>query len=329
MPSYFDNLNSWLGQIMQRDCPQVPLEIVDVETTGYVLRLCPFESILLSSGGLTEEDLEAFIECVEIQCSILNATVRQRDKFMALIAKEPRLEHVEIPHWAGLGGVRYVPPRFRCEGQANRIYTTSEKMEVNEKNIELVSELRSLDSAFSLGENSEGLVCVRFGMVSMETDVEELLNLVVRSGTHIEQQAEQQETELADMSAMLRASIDKAQEELRRESDAALWQEGLLRHVPLVGSLYNWLSPAQKAPIKGRSLTLTQGKLESTEAVYSSKKVSNAESIPDETQTASATKAIAGAEDNSAKTAVAAEVEQRTETHNDGESEQPSGVVTA
>ena len=40
---------------------QIPLEIVDVETTGYVLRLCPFESLAFSGVSLTEDDLEAFI----------------------------------------------------------------------------------------------------------------------------------------------------------------------------------------------------------------------------------------------------------------------------
>ena len=39
VPAYTDNLNSWLGQILQRDAPHIPVEIVDVETTGYVLRL--------------------------------------------------------------------------------------------------------------------------------------------------------------------------------------------------------------------------------------------------------------------------------------------------
>ena len=43
-------------------CFQIPLEIVDVETTGYVLRLCPFESLAFSGVTLTDEDLEAFIE---------------------------------------------------------------------------------------------------------------------------------------------------------------------------------------------------------------------------------------------------------------------------
>ena len=42
-------------------CLQIPLEIVDVETTGYVLRLCPFESLAFSGNSLTDEDLEGFI----------------------------------------------------------------------------------------------------------------------------------------------------------------------------------------------------------------------------------------------------------------------------
>ncbi len=62
VPAYYNNLNSWLGQTMQRDCGQVPLEIVDVETTGYVLRLCPFESLAFSGATLTQEDMGAFIE---------------------------------------------------------------------------------------------------------------------------------------------------------------------------------------------------------------------------------------------------------------------------
>jgi hypothetical protein len=34
--------------------------------------------------------------------------------------------------------------------------------------------------------------------------------------------------------------------DLQRESEEVIWQEGILRHVPLVGSIYNWISPAQK-----------------------------------------------------------------------------------
>ena len=49
---------------------------------------------------------------VETQTSILNATVDQREKFIRLIEREPKLEYVEIPHWAGLGGICYLPPEL-------------------------------------------------------------------------------------------------------------------------------------------------------------------------------------------------------------------------
>ena len=45
---------------------KVPLEIVDVETTGYVLRLCPFESLSFSGATLNQEDMAAFIEVRKI-----------------------------------------------------------------------------------------------------------------------------------------------------------------------------------------------------------------------------------------------------------------------
>ena len=48
------------------------------------------------------------------------------------------------------------------------------------------------------------------------------------------------------------AGIEQAAEDLKRENDEAIWQEGVLRHVPIVGSLYNWISPLQKPQIKGK-----------------------------------------------------------------------------
>lgn len=165
VPDYFNNLNSWLGQTMQRDCGQIPLEIVDVETTGYVLRLCPFESLAFSGVSLTDDDLEAFIIGLENQTSILNATVSQREKFIELIRSEEKLDLVEIPHWAGLGGVCYVPPDLRKmtteakeDPEAPKGYSKEELQQINHRNLQLVNQLRMLDSAFSLGEGGSGKV---------------------------------------------------------------------------------------------------------------------------------------------------------------------------
>lgn len=56
---------------------------------------------------------------------------------------------------------------------------------------------------------------------------------------------------------------------MQKENEERLWQEGILRHVPVVGTFVNWWSPKTKETgVRGRSLNLTQGVVESTENIY-------------------------------------------------------------
>ena len=52
-----------------------------------------------------------------------------------------------------------------------------------------------------------------------------------------------------------------------------------MRHVPIVGSLYNWISPLQKPQIKGRCLSLQEGTLQSSDIIYNKPNFNN---IPEE-----------------------------------------------
>lgn len=60
VPPYYDKLNSWLGQILQRDVPSINLNLNETSMFGTVLRICPFEG---SSGG----DYESLLACLEGQ----------------------------------------------------------------------------------------------------------------------------------------------------------------------------------------------------------------------------------------------------------------------
>lgn len=64
--------------------------------------------------------------------------------------------------------------------------------------------------------------------------------------------------------------IEAATLDLQRENEEKLWQEGILRQVPVFGSLVNWWSPSSKESggVKGRSLDLTAGVVASTENIY-------------------------------------------------------------
>jgi len=61
------------------------------------------------------------------------------------------------------------------------------KAEVNKINAELVHQLKANDSAFSLGCAGDGLACARFGLITQDTDMEELLGLVYSTGKEIEE----------------------------------------------------------------------------------------------------------------------------------------------
>ena len=81
-------------------------------------------------------------------------------------------------------------------------------------------------TTYFLLSSADGRICIRFGMVSMETDVEELLNLVIKTGIDLDEQVAQ----LQNMSEVIRKGIEQAQGELQKESDDAIWQEGILRY---------------------------------------------------------------------------------------------------
>ncbi|KAA0194475.1 hypothetical protein HAZT_HAZT005584 [Hyalella azteca] len=260
-----------LCQVVRREVGgYIPLELVSIEGAGYVLRWSPLEGPF--THHLSPPALEELIQCLDQQivdsiayaefCSqdILNATVKQREVFNELVGQSENLQLAEIPQWAGLGGVRYIPDVWLAQGAL----PDSAKEDVNFLNSHLVEQLKTTDSAFSLGEGSDGMNCVRFGMVTEETDLQELLALVYNTGKEIESSSKF----IEQMTQVVKKGIEAATEDLRRENEEKIWQEGLLRHVPLVGSVYNWLSPPPQQGVRGRTLDLNAGVLESTENIY-------------------------------------------------------------
>ncbi|GBP56172.1 Pyridoxal-dependent decarboxylase domain-containing protein 1 [Eumeta japonica] len=248
-PPYFDKLNSWLGQVLQREADMLTIEVCETDMYGVVLRHCPLEG-----AGVDESRIEEFASILETQLLVLTATVALREQFTVKVLENPLLRLVHVPGWAGLGGVRFVPLGWD--------ETSSE--ELDPLNRKLVDKLRTTDGAFSCGEGDDGLVCVRFGMVTAETDVEELLELVVSAGKDVEESSRA----LTSMTEVLKKGIEKAQADIERENAERMWQEGLLRRVPVVGRVVDWWSPASVSAPRGRRLHLAQGTLQTTDDVY-------------------------------------------------------------
>ncbi|XP_065681028.1 pyridoxal-dependent decarboxylase domain-containing protein 1-like [Hydra vulgaris] len=65
-------------------------------------------------------------------------------------------------------------------------------------------------------------------------------------------------------------NIEEAMTKIEREREEKFFQDGVLRSVPIVSSLYNWWSPPPKEDhgVIGRSFDLSSGKLEATDKTY-------------------------------------------------------------
>lgn len=178
--AYFDKLNSWLGQNLQRECPDISLEIREHPIHGTCIRFCPFE-LNLAETVPSIEQLEMLEDCLDNQIDILRATVKHKATLNRLVEKSEVLRLVQLYDWAGLGGVRFVPEGWEV------LLDDQAKTELNKLNSDLVDALRATDNAFSMGEGADGLICVRFGMVTEDTDVEELLDLVISVGRSVQE----------------------------------------------------------------------------------------------------------------------------------------------
>ncbi|XP_059051530.1 pyridoxal-dependent decarboxylase domain-containing protein 1 [Achroia grisella] len=252
-PPYYDKLNSWLGQVLQREPDMITIEVCETESQGVVLRYCPLEGAAAADDAEPARGPPAWSDALAAQLGVLRATVALRAPFLAALRRAPALRHVHVPGWAGLGGVRYVPPGWE----------DASAEEINSLNRQLVETLRATDGAFSCGDGEDGLACVRFGMVTADTDVEELLDLVENAGKEVEESSRA----LTNMTEVLKKGIEAAQADIERENAERLWQEGLLRRVPVVGRVVQWWAPAAGPP-PGRRLHLALGTLQTTDDVY-------------------------------------------------------------
>ena len=63
-PIYYNKLNSWLAQILQRDIDNIDVELCEIEQHGIAIRICPLES---TECPPTSDDIDNVIACLEQQ----------------------------------------------------------------------------------------------------------------------------------------------------------------------------------------------------------------------------------------------------------------------
>ncbi|XP_074136710.1 LOW QUALITY PROTEIN: pyridoxal-dependent decarboxylase domain-containing protein 1 [Sminthopsis crassicaudata] len=273
-----DTFNQWLGEQLAQLVPASGVDVVELEDEGTCVRFSP----LMTSAvlGTQADDVDQLVVCLKTQIPILTCTIQLREEFKEEVGRTTGLSHIEDLGWPGLGVVRY---EHIIEEKMNE----KSEAEVEKINTEILKKLNELESdlSFSLGpEFGRQKNCIYIGMATEDLDISELVETIAATGREIEENSRL----LENMTEVVRKGIQEAQVQLQKANEERLLEEGVLRQIPVVGSVLNWFSPVQ-ASQKGRTFNLTAGSLESTELTYASK-VQGTGATPPPTPLASRTK---------------------------------------
>ncbi|XP_056870538.1 pyridoxal-dependent decarboxylase domain-containing protein 1 isoform X3 [Takifugu flavidus] len=278
-----DTFNKWLGERLIQLVPTSGVDVVELEDEGTCVRFSP----LLTAAvlGTEQEDIDSLVEKLSELVSVMSSTLSLRQDFREEVHRHsPSLIYVEELSWPGLGAVRYEP-------QIDGIDESRRKEGVKKINSELLKKLQEFDTeiTFSTGPefSTETDDCIFVGMVTEDVDIIELVNMIGAIGRDIEESGRL----LENMTDVIRKGILEAEVQLQKASEEKLMEEGVIRQLPLFGSVLNWFSPVQSS-IKGRTFNLVAGSLDSTELTYSTKAQAG-RPLPQEMPTSS-TKRLSG-----------------------------------
>lgn len=256
-----DAFNRWLCEQLTKLVPTSGVDLVELEDEGTCVRFSP----LLTAAvlGTQQQDIEDLVEKLTELAPVMSSTLSLRQDFREETHRHSlSLRYIEEISWPGLGVVQYEP-------QPEGISESKRKQELEKINSELLKKLQDLDTdiIFSSGpETGTEEHYIFVGMVNEDVDVSELVDTIAALGRDIEESGRL----LENMTEVVRKGILEAELQLQKANEEKLVEEGMLRQLPLVGSMLNWFSPVQGS-IKGRTFSLSAGSVDSTEEIYSTK----------------------------------------------------------
>uniref|UniRef100_A0A3P9NQV7 Pyridoxal-dependent decarboxylase domain-containing protein 1 n=1 Tax=Poecilia reticulata TaxID=8081 RepID=A0A3P9NQV7_POERE len=256
-----DTINRWMGEQLAQLVPTSGVDVVELEDEGTCVRFSP----LLTAAvlGTQQEDVDEVVQKLLELVPMMSATMNLRQDFREETHRHAlSLTYIEELSWPGLGAVRY-------ESQAEGADESRRKQEQKKINDALLTKLQELDTDIFFSTGPEFVTeenCIFVGMVTDDVDVSELVDTISTLGRDIEESGRL----LENMTERVRKGILEAELQLQKANEEKLLEEGMLRQLPVFGSVLNWFSPVESS-VKGRTFNLAAGSLDSTDVTYSTK----------------------------------------------------------
>ncbi|XP_029432297.1 pyridoxal-dependent decarboxylase domain-containing protein 1 isoform X2 [Rhinatrema bivittatum] len=255
-----DAFNQWLGEQLALLVPASGVDIVELEDEGTCVRFSPL--MVSAVLGTRSDDVDQLVDCLQGKIPVLTSTLLLKEEFKQEVERTAGLLYIEDLSWPGLGVLRY-------EGSSDDQDANKRDVALEKINAVLLRKLNDMDSDLSFSSGPEFGAeknSIYIGMANEDLDISELVETIATIGREIEENSKL----LENMTEVVRKGILEAEVQLQKANEERLLEEGVLRQLPVFGSVLNWFSPLQTSP-KGRTFNLSAGSLESTEMTYVSK----------------------------------------------------------
>lgn len=235
----------------------IEFDLIEIGNEGICIRYSPLEHANIH--GTNENDIDSFKKSLQDIIDIMDASIKCKTSFDRDIKNFKNLMSVNVPKWAGVGAVRYIPDYLLNKQDDIRAYLQAKKIkdlnsdtksidqqsimidplnesqkskdlidlesnvestnqsispsdtesttdsvktvkihsnktdlekdvqEIVKLNEQILKELQAQDGAFSLGEGTDGLIAIKFGMVDEVEAIGKLAEQVQIVGKQVEE----------------------------------------------------------------------------------------------------------------------------------------------
>jgi len=215
--------------------------------------------------------VETFVSNLSLEIELIDATLKYKTCFKQYVWSNALkgLYAVDVPNFVGLGAVRYIPPLL-LTGQLPIItdppspppvpFGIGPKLEeeIDRLNILLANKLvvTQEKSIYQLSKDIEGHSCILLG-VDTNPMVEDRCLEYIKEILGTAESVEKEFDFSKQVGKIIEIGIKEAEERLRYQTERIEAEQGIIRKIPIVGSVWNWWSPSSPTPFGNTFSLLT------------------------------------------------------------------------
>eukprot|EP00301_Raphidiophrys_heterophryoidea_P019139 c4117_g1_i1.p1 GENE.c4117_g1_i1~~c4117_g1_i1.p1 ORF type:complete len:726 (+),score=195.94 c4117_g1_i1:198-2375(+) len=213
------------------------------------------QSALFGGGRTASEQMEtmcAFVEQLGATFRFVYALATASEKLMDAIKGVPGFELEDTPTFDGIACIRCTPsyldklsPEFLADEEL-----VGEMVSTFNESVASALQSSYPDVFCAVAPPVSQQPCVGIRSLDTSLSIDESV-LSVLEMLEAQMRIEEEKKVLETLGNTIQQVISMAEQKLEESKDEAISQEGLLRQIPLIGSIWNMISPVEKVPIKG------------------------------------------------------------------------------